>query len=196
MADVWARGYHEPVSGRHISEYVDELTELGAEKFREIYPHAVLVRADSKDDDKDPAFRTAVVSQDDLDAIAETVRPGGPSSTPAGGGSFAGEVIPIAKRGGPFKDQIGVGRTRNVDVCLPLPGISKYHGFFTRVDSETYTVTDAGSTNGIRVGFSRIDPRTPTVVPDGTGISFGPYRFIFYGPRAFCAVVARKAFGA
>jgi pSer/pThr/pTyr-binding forkhead associated (FHA) protein len=190
------------VGGRHITEYVDDLIDLGADGFRHKYRHAVLVRADSKDAGLDSEFRTAVATGETLDAIRRIAREvtspsvAPPSSAPPGTlpvGSLAGEVIPIVKRGTAFREQIGVGRARNVDIHLPLPRISKYHGYFTRVDEETYTITDAASTNGICLNSERIPPKVATLVPDGSEISLGPYRFVFYGPRAFCATVARRA---
>src|SRR5947209_1619727 len=37
-------------------------------------------------------------------------------------------VFAIAKRpGGIFQDRVAVGRTRNTDICLPFPKISKLH---------------------------------------------------------------------
>ena len=191
--------------GRHISSYVNDFVALGREKFREINPHPVLLRADSQDDDEDSEFHTAHISMGRLRHLQKTLPgtekitlapPSGRPSTSgsaAPGPSTAGEVTPVTKRGETFLSQIGVGRARNVDICLPLPRISKYHGYFTKQDNGTYTITDAGSTNGISIDGERIEAKVPMLLHDGAEISLGPYRYIFYRADAFCELVARKA---
>ena len=180
---------------RSLNDFVDEFVRLRAQRFVEEYPHAVLMIASVSDSDPAPDFNTSILSGSQLAALRS--HPAERSSTappPAGGEFSSGAIIPVRKRiGGVFAAQIGVGRTRNADVCLPLAQISKYHAYFTKLEDGTYTITDAGSKNGTWVDSVRVPPKSPVPVRDGSEVAFGRSRFIFYGPEAFCGLVARRA---
>jgi len=180
---------------RSISEFVDEFVRLRAHRFAEEYPHAVLMIASISDSEPAPDFNTAILSGSELAALR--TEPSERTSTeppPATGELAPGFIIPVRKRvGGIFEAQIGVGRTRNADVCLPLAQISKYHAYFSRLEDGTYTIADAGSKNGTWVDTVRVPPKNPVPVRDGSEVAFGRSRFLFYGPEAFCSLIARKA---
>ena len=176
---------------RQFSDYIEEFTALGLDQFRKAYCHAVLVLGAGSEAGPDTEFETAAISHEALAALRQAATS---SSIPPADILCPGSVVTVVKRGGsPYPDRIGVGRARNVDVWLPLPGISKYHGYFVRLDDGAYAVADAGSRNGIFVAAERIAIRTPVRVADGAYIAFGPHRFMFFGPDVFCRVVARRA---
>ena len=176
---------------RQISDYVEEFPALGHDEFRRRYHHPVLLLEDEGEGVPDAGFDTAVISPDSLDGLRQEAAE---SSIPPADALCSGSVVPVLKRpGSPFPDQIGVGRARNVDVWLPLRGISKYHGYFTRLEDGSYAVADAGSRNGIVVEARRIPLRTPVAVADRGKIAFGPHRFVFFGAEVFCQEVARRA---
>ena len=179
------------MSARQNSEYVEEFPALGVDEFRRKYRHPVLLLEAGCEGVPDPGFDTGVISPGSLAALRQEAAE---SSISPADVLCSGSVVPVVKRpGSPFPDQIGVGRARNVDVWLPLPGISKYHGYFVRLDDGSYAVADAGSRNGILVGAARIPVKTLVVIADGESIAFGPHRFLFFGAEVFCRVVSRRA---
>ena len=102
-------------------------------------------------------------------------------------------VFPVQKRpGGAFRDQIGVGRTRNNDIALPYPRISKYHAYFTRSDDgREYFLADAGSKNGTFLNGERLAPREPVRVDDGASITFAEAQFRFSSATALYRILSR-----
>ena len=169
------------MSGRTLRDYAEEYRTLGADRFRQKHRRPVLVLDETPEDEEEDerVFHTEVVGRDEL---------------ARGGGPRREEVFVVQKRaGGAFADRVGVGRAQNADVCVPLRHISKYHAYFMERDVGGYTITDAGSKNGTEVGGRLLDPRESEPVDDGDEIALGPYRFRFYGPEAFAALVARRA---
>lgn len=97
-----------------------------------------------------------------------------------------GLVYFVRKReAGIFTDKIGLGRTRNVDICIPNSQISKYHAFFSRSGENGWTLTDADSKNGTRVGDERLAVGVPKVLQNDRKIVAGGLEFIFYMPGDF-----------
>ena len=179
------------MSARQISDYVEEFPAIGVAEFRHKYRYPVLLLEAGNEGAREAGFDTGVISPD---AIAALRQKAAESSISPANVLCSGSVVPVVKRpGSPFPIQIGVGRARNVDVWLPLPGISKYHGYFVRLNDGRYAVADAGSRNGIFVDAERIPLRTPVAVADGGYIAFGPHQFMFFGPEVFCRVVSRRA---
>lgn len=192
--EVRAAGRHNvAVPGHPLAEYVDLLLAQGKEVFRNGHPCPVLVSPPAVSDEDDSDYHTAVIRPNAMNALrAAAVSDRCGPRIPVG--SLAAEVHEIAKKGNrPFGGQIGVGRARNVDVCIPLPKLSKYHGYFSELEGGGYAFTDTGSTNGTLLNGVRLQRRVTSLVRDGVDITLGPYRFIFYGPDAFCELVARKA---
>ena len=81
----------------------------------------------------------------------------------------------LTKRpGGVFPDQIGVGRTRNNDVVLPITGVSKYHAYFKYdEEAECFRIADAGSKNGTELRGEPLPVREPVALESGDALSFG-----------------------
>jgi pSer/pThr/pTyr-binding forkhead associated (FHA) protein len=68
---------------------------------------------------------------------------------------------------------ITVGRTRNNDVVLADPMISKFHAYFRLIDG-AWHLADAGSVNGTRIGELTLPPKgPPQPIRFGDRISFG-----------------------
>ncbi len=106
-------------------------------------------------------------------------------------------VLPVRKKpGGVFQDRVGVGRTRNNDIQLPYPKVSKFHAYFTwSPDRSEYYLTDAGSTNGTFVNGHRLVPKRAVVVPDRCVVSFGRYHFRFHTAQGLWTVLGQIAYG-
>lgn len=99
------------------------------------------------------------------------------------------------RREGVFSELISVGRTPNLDVPLPRPGISKFHAHFSQLSQGLYALTDKESTNGTFVRGVRLEPNTPTELEDGVEVRFATYCFRFLSPRSFAQLLARFGHG-
>lgn len=179
------------VEPKSIAQYVDELRSLGPAKFASTYTDPMILLRDlGEDDEDDPAFHTAFMSRD---VVAEAIGAGAAADAAAKRSLQVGAVVRISKReGGVFADRIGVGRARNADVPLALARISKYHAYFSRDAAGTWSVTDAGSTNGTYVDGQKVPERMPAPIANGQEVAFGPYRFAFYTPDGFLEIVKRR----
>jgi hypothetical protein len=107
-----------------------------------------------------------------------------------------GLVFFLRKReSGIFSDKIGLGRTRNVDICIPNSQISKYHAFFSLNGDNVWTITDADSKNGTRVGDQRLVAGVAKGLQSERKIIAGGLEFIFYLPADFlpCCRKATKS---
>lgn len=180
---------------KYLGELIEEWKTLGPVRFAAQNRDAMLQLRDlGKDDEADDAnFHTAFMNRDELqEATSATAGGSGEHKLPS---LSVGQVVRVAKRqGGAFQDRIGVGRARNVDVPLPLAKMSKYHAFFSKSDDgRSYSVTDAGSTNGTFLDGKRLPEKQAVPLSDGQEIAFGPYRFTFYTPDGFVEMVKRRA---
>ncbi|WP_437732435.1 FHA domain-containing protein [Sorangium sp. So ce1335] len=121
----------------------------------------LLVVSETSADGQQIAFRTVAASPA---AHRKPPPPPGPTS----------EVYEIAKaKGNPYPDQISVGRTRNCDVVLRNPSVSKLHAHF-RLDAQGQLVLiDNGSQNGTRVNGKLLAENEPHAVAVGDVIQFG-----------------------
>ena len=92
-----------------------------------------------------------------------------------------GAVVFLRKRAGAttFQERIGIGRTANMDACIPLPRISKYHAFLTE-SGGGYELADARSTFGTEVDGVKLEPLVAVPVEDGANLMLGPYAFRFH----------------
>lgn len=114
-----------------------------------------------------------------------------PSTTHA---IVAEQVLPVKKRlGGAFPDRIGVGRSDNVDLRIPLAQISKYHAYFSMTWDGLWQITDAGSTNGTFVGDLRLGKLEHTTLEEGSIVALGPYRFSFHTKDGFVELLRGRA---
>lgn len=180
---------------KYLGELIEEWKTLGPARFAALYRDAMLQLRDlGKDDEEDDAnFHTAFMSRGELEEASGAATVGsGEHKLP---NLAVGQIVRVAKRqGGAFQDRIGVGRARNVDVPLQLAKMSKYHAFFSKSDDgRSYSVTDAGSTNGTFLDGKRLPEKQAVSLADGQEIAFGPYRFTFYTPDGFIEMVKRRA---
>jgi hypothetical protein len=88
-------------------------------------------------------------------------------------------VLPVRKSQPTFASMITVGRARNNDIVVPDALVSKVHAFFKCSDGQ-WSLVDAGSVNGTRVGGVTLTPRSaPEPVRPGDEIAFGEQSFRF-----------------
>jgi hypothetical protein len=91
-----------------------------------------------------------------------------------------GAVFPLVKREGSAFAHIGIGRASNVDVQVPLAGISKYHAYVNITASGEFTIADAGSQNGTRLVLERLEPRQQAPIQSGTRVYLAQHAFTFF----------------
>lgn len=96
------------------------------------------------------------------------------------------EILMVQKRAeSVFSGHISVGRTPNLDICIPRTGMSKFHAHFSRADDGTFHVTDKESKNGTFVDGQALRSGVPTPVADGSEVRFATHAFRFMGPARF-----------
>lgn len=84
-------------------------------------------------------------------------------------------VVAVNKRAGlgrPYEERVTVGRTRNSDIVLRDPNVSKFHAWFQCDDQDRFFLFDAGSRNGTTVEGTRLLPQNPVEVPLGAQVQF------------------------
>jgi hypothetical protein len=148
------------------------------EEFVESFPDPFLLQNKGlvEDGQNTPHFTTLRFKRDDLDSkLSPALREKGKL-----------RVFKVKKENlNAFVDMITVGRASNNDISLPFGNISKFHAYF-KVDGDTYTLTDAGSTNSTFLNNNQLKPDKPSEVNDGDGLSISPQAdFIFYRPDSF-----------
>jgi hypothetical protein len=86
-------------------------------------------------------------------------------------------VIPLVKAAGePFLDRISIGRGPNCDIVLRDPSVSKLHGHFHDVTSESAVFTDANSSNGTRLDGAAVAAGAAVEVKTLSYLTFGRIR--------------------
>jgi hypothetical protein len=170
-----------------FSEYVSDPGAKDGKPTYSLQQPVLIHRGHSDDDDLsqrvyDTEHTTAATK---LSSIASRA-PGARDNIPWG------NVFPLMKReDATFSTYIGVGRAANLDVCLPLRRISKFHAYFIPSANGGMVVADSGSKNGTWVDGRRLAPKTPTALRDGSLIRLGPYEFMFLGAESFRKAVIR-----
>jgi hypothetical protein len=92
------------------------------------------------------------------------------------------KVMPLLKVGSnPYQDRIIVGRTRNCDVMIRAPDISKYHADFRVEGPSEAVLRDRNSSNGTKVGERTLEPNESVTVKPWDRIRFGATQVIFLG---------------
>lgn len=90
-------------------------------------------------------------------------------------------VFPVRKARSTFADTILVGRASTSDVFIDDPSISKLHARIRRHvhgrEGETWTISDAGSTNGTAIGERAVAVDEPLAY--GTRLRIGKWTFRF-----------------
>ncbi|MCA9573776.1 MAG: FHA domain-containing protein [Polyangiales bacterium] len=176
---------------QRLEWYRDWLERRGREAFRAEFTVPVLVARENLETETEASFHTAFMSRTQFLAELQKAGAAGADDRPQ---IRAGEVRFVQKaKGAAFADRVGVGRARNADVWLPNPRVSKYHAYFQGAADGGYTLTDAESRNGTWVDGTKLTPRKPVALADGSEVVFGPHRFTFYTPAGFCENIARRA---
>ena len=173
---------------KRLSDLVEDRKNLPLEKFLVAFPDPVLLhRPEDADDESARSFKTGLT-----DPHATRMELAVGLSTDA---DLA--VIPVSKRpDGVFSDRVGVGRTRNNDIVLPYPKVSKFHAYFTWYANQSeFYLTDAGSTNGTFVNGHKLTPSDSVIVPDRCVVSFGRYHFRFHLASGLFDTLGQIAYG-
>ena len=83
-------------------------------------------------------------------------------------------ILPLRKaEGHPFPERISVGRAMNCDIVIRDPSVSKLHGHFRDVGTDSAYFTDAKSSNGTRVDGAAVKPAEAVAISRQTLLSFG-----------------------
>ena len=69
-----------------------------------------------------------------------------------------------------------IGRSRDADVCLPDPSVSRRHASLVKREGQWF-VTDLGGRHGTTINGVRVEPNQPAVAAEGDFIRIGPYTF-------------------
>ena len=163
--------------------YVRNMGRMSQASFLERVNCPVLVEASASTDasDNERAFRTEYVSLSDVMA-SRAQSPG------------QREVLLVKKREGAlFSGHIGVGRTPNLDICIPRHGISKFHAYFSVGGDGSYQLTDKDSKNGTFVGGTRLTQGVPVSIPNNTEVRFAAHVFRFMQPLHFYELIRSMA---
>lgn len=133
---------------------------LPRDRFIRAVTSLLLVVSDTGPDSQPIAFRTVAASP----AAHRKSPPSGPTA----------EVFEVVKApGNPYPDQISVGRTRNCDIVLRNPSVSKLHAHFRVNEAGSPVLVDNGSQNGTRVNGRLLVENQPQPVAVGDMIQFG-----------------------
>jgi FHA domain len=185
-------------SGQHISSRIPLLgfaasaAKLDLEKFVSLYPHPFLLVDIASSGGDAGVFQTAPTR----DATASTTKLRKIEDThdgeSSGGAALVdqGLVCLLAKRDvNKFASMITLGRTANNDLRFEVGSVSKFHAYFTFVEStRQWLVTDASSSNGTFVNGQRLVPQTHRKLANRDTLGFGhAVTARFFETRAFHA---------
>lgn len=139
-------------------DYVPESTlGLDPEAFVARFPHAVLLIEEPGMASETTEFMTLAGKQES--DLVTTQR--------------AGRLVRIRKRGGnPFAMMITIGRALNNDIHIPGKDVSKFHAFLAQ-SGDSWTLTDAGSTNGSFMAGEQLPLRTACPIEIGAPAILG-----------------------
>ena len=93
----------------------------------------------------------------------------------------AGEALAIALQQDPRRPYVTVGRGPENDVVVDDATLSRLHVVLMRADDGSWTVRDAGSSNGTRLDGRRLEPGKPEPLPPGSLLQAGSVRFTLHG---------------
>lgn len=177
-----------PSSTRTLADFVSDLRRHGLEWLARTHDCPVLVGG-ALDEFSESGFETIFADTGKIPARrGQLFEPATPDDL------LSALVFSIRKRpGGPFANQIGIGRARNTDVWVPSPEISKYHAYVSRSPDGCYTITDAESANGTIVDHHTLAPLETRDLLDGSVVRLGPHPFRFHLPQPFLELVCSAA---
>jgi pSer/pThr/pTyr-binding forkhead associated (FHA) protein len=94
-----------------------------------------------------------------------------------------GEALALALVERSDRPQLTLGRSADCDAPINDGTLSQVHLVFMRTDRGTWTVRDANSKNGSRVGDLKLAPGQPYELRDGDTIQAAQVTFTFCSPR-------------
>src|SRR5262245_12463288 len=119
---------------RPISEYYQDRLSLGEKQFVARHPVPVLLHRQKGAESPTAAYKTLLSPPATLVNAIRLSQALPSLGLQAGANRDAADLVAIAlnkRPGAPFPERVTVGRTRNMDVCLPLAQVSKFHAYFT-----------------------------------------------------------------
>lgn len=173
-----------------LTAYAEEAKRLSRQQFLATLQSPMLVHTpEDPDGQARGSFKTTTFNIANLGAAVQA------APAPRVAAPSQSVVYALVKRpGGAYPQQIGVGRTRNADICLEYPEVSKFHAYFMYSEKDRcFTLTDAGATNGTFVDGVRLKPNQAAVLHDGSRLMFGPHEFTFYMPEGFQSYLTKMA---
>lgn len=162
--------------GIPLDEFWPLLRALSREAFLAEYPHPFLLQITEGTSRPAMEFHTLHdVSRSRIEAMAD----------PEAGVGASSRVYGLRKFTAQFAGKITVGRSKNNDVMVDEPRVSKLHAYITAAGA-TYTLIDAESSNGTFHNGARLPPlgRAPLANRDQVGFG-GNARFVYVEPAHF-----------
>jgi hypothetical protein len=183
----------DPRPTRAGEDFVARALQRSRDEFTAAHPHPFLVGPATANlllgptptlRGDDPAVIAALRRQ------AESLTPEMPQRPHAFGDARL--VLPVQKVQGSFPSMITVGRTKNNDVVLADPMISKFHAYFRLVDG-AWMLADAGSVNGTRINDVTLPPKgAPQPLRVGDRIGFGDRVLVFLDSAGAWAALRQR----
>jgi hypothetical protein len=164
-------------------QLVQELRELGPERFAAAHPHPFLVTLRARPPIEGVlSFRTVAVSRHRLAGAPARI-------------SLASELCyPVRKTSrNPYSSQITLGRARNNDVIIRMQEVSKGHAALFNRGDDVWGIQDLGSTNGTMVNDERVSTSNRSDLGDGDVLSLGAAVMQFLSVESLLVLLGRHA---
>lgn len=179
---------------KSIGTYYEDRLRLTEQQFIDLHRAPVLLHRQKQGEGQSAAYKTLLQPPTTLVNAVRLSQALPLLGLPAGAHKDAAELVayPLLKRAGaPFPERITVGRTRTMDLCLPLPQVSKCHAYFTLCDGgNRFLLTDNGSTNGTFVSGKRLAAEQPIEVRSGALLQFGDFQALFFSSANLYALLS------
>lgn len=148
---------------------------LTRSQYQAEHPYAFLVWAPHMGAQPTPVAPAQLAFHTQIHTLgAHRPRPSDPSD-PSGIDEVV--VLPLIKApNNPFPDRISLGRAPNCDLVIRAPSVSKLHGHFREVNTDSAVFTDARSANGTRIDGALISPGISVTIHKFCHIVFGRVR--------------------
>jgi hypothetical protein len=162
--------------GMPLEEFWQRLRALSREAFLAEYPHPFLLELTTGAPHPAADFHTVHdVARSRIEALDD----------PEHGVSAESRVFGVRKFTSQFAAKITVGRSKNNDVVVDDPRVSKLHAYVTVADG-SHTLIDAESSNGTFHNGVRLPPLGRAVLANRHQVGFGGNaRFVFVEPAHF-----------
>jgi hypothetical protein len=149
-------------TGLTVADLLVKSQELGRDRFlaRYVAPYLIQLGVLSSMRDESTGFKTLEDNPSDDTPTDMRVTPDA-------------RVWVVHKTQLTFPDKISIGRSRNNDITISDPNVSKLHAYLTP-SGDSHVLVDADSSNGSFVDNRRITALEPKPVDDGQVLQFGP----------------------